>query len=492
MNDSLEDYIHFVSDSPQPLGKTDASKDRILLTLQKKKECETRAMKTLEFLIEGKIRAEVFFRCINHLNRSYYADVVEERSITRLCGYCMCGKKIPTMPAKQYAIDSKHNKVYDVTNRKKFCSDYCYKASNHIEKQIDDSPLWLRDSHDFPKYTLLPATDQGIPGEDLSSDLVTEKDQIPFQSAYSFVEVALQELTKEKPKEPQVPEPTTNIPVKENSVFSEEKPQVKDIEDKPKLITNKLNKGTKVKRKNKIQLIKQYVLEWLTPETYVFLFGDEKVKAVLTQLDLSHISQVSVIQKKELAQLCDRLNLLDCIENKLERTLLDKQLKPVPSYKQIKKENKDINIKVRSFYGGSSYEVDGKEESDIIPVGDSPNVIRQNVFLNSIKNAMKVLSENLDIPWVLVLKQLEALVKTFALQPHSVVFQPVEWNLIALILMKMLSLHDASIREQLSSTKSQTFMNSSVSPFPGIQTMLIELFSSIDDIETYLKKHFCV
>ena len=35
--------------------------------------------------------------------------------------------------------------VYDITERKNFCSDDCYKKSNFLKSQLATSPLWLRE-----------------------------------------------------------------------------------------------------------------------------------------------------------------------------------------------------------------------------------------------------------------------------------------------------------------------------------------------------------
>lgn len=61
------------------------------------------------------------------------------------------------MPKKQYHISTKTNKVYDITDRKNYCSNICYKASVHIKAQIETSPLWLRKPEETPKFNLLPA-----------------------------------------------------------------------------------------------------------------------------------------------------------------------------------------------------------------------------------------------------------------------------------------------------------------------------------------------
>ena len=38
--------------------------------------------------------------------------------------------------------------VYDITERKNFCSNYCFKRSNFLKAQVSTSPLWLREKGD--------------------------------------------------------------------------------------------------------------------------------------------------------------------------------------------------------------------------------------------------------------------------------------------------------------------------------------------------------
>lgn len=52
------------------------------------------------------------------MNQCHYQDIVEERAIGKMCGYPICGNKIPDMPSKKYHISTKLNKVYDITDRK--------------------------------------------------------------------------------------------------------------------------------------------------------------------------------------------------------------------------------------------------------------------------------------------------------------------------------------------------------------------------------------
>lgn len=52
----------------------------MVVTAQLKKECDTRAMKIVEFSIEGKLRPEVFTRCVSNLQKNnsniyYYINI---------------------------------------------------------------------------------------------------------------------------------------------------------------------------------------------------------------------------------------------------------------------------------------------------------------------------------------------------------------------------------------------------------------------------------
>ena len=41
-----------------------------------------------------------------------------------------------------------HQQVYDITERKNFCSNSCFKRSNFLKSQVSTSPLWLREKGD--------------------------------------------------------------------------------------------------------------------------------------------------------------------------------------------------------------------------------------------------------------------------------------------------------------------------------------------------------
>ncbi|KAK9876519.1 hypothetical protein WA026_013893 [Henosepilachna vigintioctopunctata] len=192
----LEDYIKLSQNIDAP--KNGHSKvENFITTSQKRKECEDRAIKIVELLLEGTVRPETFLKSIVYLNSTYYQDIVEERAIAKLCGYALCGKKLKTVSSnKRYSISTKNNKVYDLNEYGYFCSIHCFNASNYVKNQIDDSPLWLRDFEDIPTFNLLPKKDGHLSkGIDLRSKVTSTSHQ-DFVPVTSFAELSLNDFVQ--------------------------------------------------------------------------------------------------------------------------------------------------------------------------------------------------------------------------------------------------------------------------------------------------------
>ncbi|KAF6111155.1 RNA polymerase II associated protein 2 [Phyllostomus discolor] len=71
------------------------------------------------------------------------------------------------VPKQKYKISTKTNKVYDITERKCFCSNFCYKASKFFEAQIPKSPVWVREEERHPDFQLLQEGQSGHSGEEV-------------------------------------------------------------------------------------------------------------------------------------------------------------------------------------------------------------------------------------------------------------------------------------------------------------------------------------
>ncbi|KAH7960530.1 hypothetical protein HPB49_020947 [Dermacentor silvarum] len=75
------------------------------------------------------------------------AQIVEEMLESSLSEEWLLG----VVPKQQYRICMKTKKVYDITHRKQYCSNACYRASTFLKGQLWDGPLWLRDEADTAK-----------------------------------------------------------------------------------------------------------------------------------------------------------------------------------------------------------------------------------------------------------------------------------------------------------------------------------------------------
>ncbi|OXB57917.1 hypothetical protein ASZ78_003903 [Callipepla squamata] len=76
---------------------------------------------------------------------SHYKDIVDERSIIKLCGYPVCQNKLENC----------------------FCSNFCYKASKYFEAQISKSPVWMREEEIPSDIELLKKGQSGQSGEEV-------------------------------------------------------------------------------------------------------------------------------------------------------------------------------------------------------------------------------------------------------------------------------------------------------------------------------------
>ncbi|KAM8791168.1 putative RNA polymerase II subunit B1 CTD phosphatase RPAP2 [Rhynchonycteris naso] len=136
-------------------------------TVRKKIEFERKALHIVEQLLEDNITEEFLRECGKFITPGHYSDIVDERSIIQLCGYPLCHKKLGIVPKQKYKISTKTNKVYDITERKCFCSNFCYKASKLFEAQIPKTPLWVREEERRPDFQLLQEGQSGHSGEEV-------------------------------------------------------------------------------------------------------------------------------------------------------------------------------------------------------------------------------------------------------------------------------------------------------------------------------------
>ncbi|XP_075038479.1 putative RNA polymerase II subunit B1 CTD phosphatase RPAP2 isoform X2 [Mixophyes fleayi] len=163
------------------LNSEDAAKRRAALerAIRRKVETEKRAHQIVERLLESNITEDFLVDCAKFISPSHYKDTIEERSIIKICGYPTCNNSLENVPKQKYKISTKTNKVYDITERKCFCSNFCYRASKFYEAQIPKTPVWSREGERPPVITLLKEGKCGSSGEEvILTERVIERSQI--------------------------------------------------------------------------------------------------------------------------------------------------------------------------------------------------------------------------------------------------------------------------------------------------------------------------
>jgi len=152
-------------------GLTEAEKrEQVKLALLKKREYEDRALEIVHRLIDEGVDGQWLIQSGKSLNESYWDDAVTERSITLVCGYPLCDEKITIKHKGKYKVSLRDNKVYEMEERNKFCSNFCFKASYFFRDQLDSSPLWLREAE--KKTFVLLEKESPIPEKILISEKV--------------------------------------------------------------------------------------------------------------------------------------------------------------------------------------------------------------------------------------------------------------------------------------------------------------------------------
>ena len=104
-------------------------------------------LQIVENLIEPEIEEMKLIENCKYLSKNDYYDATVERSILNYCGYPLCTSNLSELSKKRqkFKINLNTHQVFDITDRKMFCSNLCFTKSNYLKDQLDDEALWLRD-----------------------------------------------------------------------------------------------------------------------------------------------------------------------------------------------------------------------------------------------------------------------------------------------------------------------------------------------------------
>ncbi|XP_059056521.1 putative RNA polymerase II subunit B1 CTD phosphatase RPAP2 [Achroia grisella] len=573
----------------RPTKIEDLSKEQIRQAIIKKRECNAKAQEIVESLLENDITECYFIQCLPDINQSHFEDVIEERAIIHICGYPLCQNAISEkdIPKQKYRISLKTNKVYDITDRKSFCSNSCYKSATHIKKQLLTSPLWFREYEEIPKFQLLPLDTPGSLGQEvdlsLTEKIKTVKPQ--FSSIKEFASASLNEITitdydkdtnecenkNENYTKPYIHDnidkdantsDITSNKTKADAIYnhyqqenkttqkehntrsdnkivkeSAKKPPnplniVGEILEKPEkkidpILTQSPNitvvDATKnnTKQDKNVQQKKQPAVtaltiqvekclaEWFTLDTLLLLFGEERVKEILEDKGecikeyLDNYSSSIAYNSNSYDQyqaLCRKLNMLELEDKKFDAHTLQRETKPLPDYSILQEESKKIQLKVKSFFAGEmetpsvteNYNkpppIGGDEQVTQLPLVDknAQNALRRRIVCEHLNKALPDLLRSLGMSSLSISSDVRLLVNTFKLKANNIMFKPIQWTLIVIIVIKLLSLRDRRLSYLLEQPTAYNHLQLLLLSFKQDGGYLDRLISWLTDIDRLL------
>lgn len=466
--------------------------------LLEKLELEKRALQVVERLLEDSVAQDFLIDCTRFITPAKYKDAVEERSIAKLCGYPICANRLGKIPTQQYKISTKTNKVYDITERKLYCSSFCYKASKQYELQISKTPLWLRKNESPTEITLMKKGDSGSFGEEIQlSDRRLQEEDVEHpsstqadahnsdlqneDSANSENEFVSSVVTKQRtgprvhwgdlPKHADGKPPNTAAQkdkirkaagnLQENKAVHEAATQltlcslsenIQEAKIDSKLdntsgitqvgmskkgaagLRNLLKQTNNSIRDNLLECLKKTLREWRTDETATFLYGAD-----------GQIGKRFGEVKEEEEALDE-----DDIEEEEGGGDEERQTAAAPDYDALKREAQDMELRVREFYKGtwvpSAEGKHGGEQSTeqpvrepVLPLVDSKaqHLIQKKITVDKLSSCLKNIIGTLGLTMSDVSTDLNNLVRTFRFTNTNIIHKTPEWTVIAVVLLHL-------------------------------------------------------
>uniref|UniRef100_UPI00358F12C9 putative RNA polymerase II subunit B1 CTD phosphatase RPAP2 isoform X1 n=2 Tax=Myxine glutinosa TaxID=7769 RepID=UPI00358F12C9 len=150
--------------------KADRKRAQLKLAMRKRLEAERTSHEAVLRLLEGYVTQEMLAQLGGKITPAHYDDVIEERALERLCGFPLCNRHLKNIAQQQFKIFTQRNKVYDITRRKRFCSNFCCGASQYFASQIPNGPLGMREGEMPPQFKFLQQGDSyevGLCGDEV-------------------------------------------------------------------------------------------------------------------------------------------------------------------------------------------------------------------------------------------------------------------------------------------------------------------------------------
>ncbi|KND04779.1 uncharacterized protein SPPG_00483 [Spizellomyces punctatus DAOM BR117] len=118
-------------------------------------EWDKRVFEWQQRLFDGAVDLDLLVEAAKYLTPTDYTDIVTERVSDKTCGYPLCDQAVADIKGR-YRISRAEQKVYDVTELKRFCSSTCFAASQFFKAQLVEEPVYMRNFESMPPVEVIP------------------------------------------------------------------------------------------------------------------------------------------------------------------------------------------------------------------------------------------------------------------------------------------------------------------------------------------------
>ncbi|GAB6027276.1 RNA polymerase II associated protein 2 [Chamberlinius hualienensis] len=381
---------------------------------------------------------------------------MEERGILRNCGYPLCDKKLEKLTTQKYHISTKCNKVFDLSERKYFCSNFCYKAMKYLKSQLPTCPLWLLDQEGPNRIHLLELS------KDTKETVIKDVDQ-----SYSNSD-------------------------SDNSETVES--EANEIEIGFKKLSLSTESASRVRAKSTVwqpptEAVEKVLKEWISLKTIELLFTRGQCVDLIQNkrvcysglLNNSCATSRKTINNGRLEELNEKFKYLPDCDAESDEESMPKKINP--TYEQLLNDTKNHSIDIReqmkvlrSRERYPTYDVtdtsairENKCDDGVYfpPLVDSQSqrALRNNIVLEKLSKASSDIVEMLGIPIHVITGEFRQLIHTFRLEANNISLRAKEWVLLSLVLLKMIAIKTKYIHKKLANESSQTIIENIAKTF---------------------------
>nr|XP_049698061.1 putative RNA polymerase II subunit B1 CTD phosphatase RPAP2 [Helicoverpa armigera] len=255
--------------------------------------------------------------------------------------------------------------------------------------------------------------------------------------------------------------------------------------------------------------VEKCLAEWFTLDTILLLFGEEKVREMVTDKGecikeyLNNYAKGIFYSSNVYDQyqaLCRKLNMLELEDRKFDSETMKRESKPLPDYRMLQEESKKMQLKVKAFFSGEtevpepvaepleSPEIVEEENRTNLPLVDknSQNALRRRIVCQHLNKVLPDILRSLGLLSLSISSDIRLLVNTFKLKANNIMFKPIQWTLIAIIFIKLLSLRDKRLEYLLEQPTGYEHMQLLLLSYKQDGGYLDRLISWLTDVDRLL------